>query len=307
MHIVTKDRNQLKTLFSSITLPRIDFHKGENGRVLVIGGSSLFHSSSIWAAEVLSRFADIVHYSSIKENNLIFRSLKKKFENGIVVSQKDIPIYAEEDDVVLIGPGMVRKLKMKNEKLKIDDFKDLSKISDEGEYTHQLTKYLIEHFPHKKFVFDAGALQMMDPQWLTTLAIPAVVTPHQTEFEQLFATELKHVSLNEKKKIVIETAKKYHTVILLKAIVDIVSDGERIAVIEGGNAGLTKGGTGDTLAGLAAAFRIKEPAFTSVLLASSLLKAVGDDLRMSHGYWYNIPDIIQQIPKTLYSLVSNRV
>ena len=84
-------------------------HKGQNGRVLIIGGSSLFHSSSIWAAEIASYFVDIVHYSSTKENNEIFLSLKKKFRNGIVVEQKDLDEYVKEDDAILVGPGMLRK------------------------------------------------------------------------------------------------------------------------------------------------------------------------------------------------------
>ncbi len=313
MHIYTKDVDQLKELFSSVRLPRSDSHKGENGRVLVIGGSSLFHSSSIWAAEVISRFADIVHYSSTKENNLIFRSLKKKFSNGIVVSQKDIPFYAKEDDVILLGPGMLRKTTNTKSPItneyQISNFKyqSLLEMKDEGEYTYLLTKYLIEHFPWKKFVFDAGAIQMMNPVWLTELKIHAIVTPHQVEFEQLFGINIKKLSLDEKKNVVLKTAKKYHVVILLKATIDIVSDGERITVIEGGNAGLTKGGTGDTLAGLAAVFQIKEDPYRSAVLASSLLKTTADELFNANGYWYNISDIIEQIPKSLQSLVLDRV
>ena len=43
------------------------------------------------------------------------------------------------------------------------------KIQNEADYTYYLTKYLLRNFPQKKFVIDAGALQMMDPEWLKKL------------------------------------------------------------------------------------------------------------------------------------------
>lgn len=109
MFIKTSDINLIKPFVKQFVLPKSNSHKGQNGRVLIIGGSSLFHSSSIWAAEIASYFVDIVHYCSTKENNDIFLSLKKKFRNGIVIEQKDIDEYVKEDDVVLVGPGMLRK------------------------------------------------------------------------------------------------------------------------------------------------------------------------------------------------------
>lgn len=33
-------------------------HKGQNGRLLVIGGSHLFHAASLWALQVASRIVD---------------------------------------------------------------------------------------------------------------------------------------------------------------------------------------------------------------------------------------------------------
>ncbi|MBI5356567.1 hypothetical protein HZB78_03055 [Candidatus Collierbacteria bacterium] len=85
-------------------------HKGQNGKLLVIGGSKLFHSSIFWSADVASKIVDLVHLTSpANENNQIFRKrLKEKFWNGIVVDWKDVESYIEEDDCVLIGPGMTR-------------------------------------------------------------------------------------------------------------------------------------------------------------------------------------------------------
>ena len=108
MLIQTSDLNSIKTLFKKFVLPKSNSHKGQNGKVLIIGGSSLFHAASLWSAEVASHFVDMVHYSSTIENEKIFHELKKVFRNGMIVPQSQLEHYAAEDDVILLGPGMMR-------------------------------------------------------------------------------------------------------------------------------------------------------------------------------------------------------
>src|SRR6185437_16439760 len=94
----------LKKLYT----PLQDSHKGQNGKLLIIGGSHLFHAASLWALTIASRVVDMVFYSSVPENNQIVQELKKEFRNGIVVPRTEIENYAEEAECILIGPGMVR-------------------------------------------------------------------------------------------------------------------------------------------------------------------------------------------------------
>ncbi len=280
MNIKTSDFKLVKSFLSKLTLPNPNSHKGQNGRVLIIGGSSLFHSASLWAAEVASHFCDIVHYSSTVENEKIFLSLKKKFRNGMIIPQEKIMEYAKEDDAILVGSGMMREGK-------------------EAKYTFDLTKSLIENFPDKQFVFDAGALQVMEPDWLLKLKTPAIITPHQKEFEKLFNQPILNLTMEEKTKIVEATARKYQTIILLKAVIDIISDGKQTYVVEGGNAGLTKGGTGDILGGLTTALSATNLSLMAAVSASILLKKTSEKLFQSKGYWYNIDNIIEMIPEVL--------
>lgn len=313
MIIKTSDPKSIKPVLDKFHIPPKMSHKGQNGKVLIVGGSSLFHSASIWAAEVASHIVDMVHYSSTQENNEIFLSLKKKFHNGIVVPQKHLEDYVKEDDAILIGPGMIRGNKITNVKLQTTNqlqnpnFKKIIKLEDEAEYTYNLTKYLIENYPEKKFVFDAGALQMMDKEWLLKLKTPAIVTPHQKEFEDLFGISIVDKTQEEKIQIVAETAKKYNCIILLKAIEDFVTDGSHVYIIEGGNQGLTKGGTGDVLAGLTVSFFTKNDPLTSSVLASFVLKKTADELMLKKGIWYNIGDIIKMISGLLRNLFFDRI
>lgn len=280
MTVKSADTATVRKLFARFHLPKPESHKGQNGKVLLVGGSSLFHSASIWGAQTASHFVDMVHYASTEENNEIMLSLKKKFLNGIVISQDEILQYAKEDDVILVGLGMMRE-------------------GPEATYTKDIVTRLTKNYPDKRFVFDAGALQTMDVAVLTSLKTKPVITPHQKEFETMFGISIEKSAHSEKEQIVRRLAGQHNCIILLKAIVDIVSDGTQSVFIDGGNAGLTKGGTGDVLAALTASFYAKNSPFDSAMLASILLKRSADSLRVTDSYWYNIDDLINQIPKEL--------
>ena len=291
MIVKTADEATIRPFLEKLYVPPKISHKDQNGKVLVIGGSNLFHSASIWAAEVASHFADMVFYSSVDENNQILHETKKKFHNGIVVKRIDIEHYINEADSILIGPGMVRK-EGQGPRTKGKNLEDILNFEDEGDTTYYLTKYILEKYPKKRFVLDAGALQMMEPAWLLGLKTLPILTPHKGEFTGLFGEGADPAA----------SAKKYHSVIVLKTIQDIVTDGTKKITVEGGNQGLTKGGTGDILAGLVTALYAKSDPITASVVASYLLKKSADSLYLTKGYWYNIDDIIEEIPKVLKRL-----
>jgi NAD(P)H-hydrate epimerase len=247
-----------------------DSHKGQNGKLLLIGGSKLFHAASLWSLTVASRIVDLVHYASVPENNEIVEKAKEEFRNGIVIRREDISNYIMEDDVILIGPGMERT----NE-------------------TEELTNSLILQYPTKKWVIDAGALQMIDP---VNIPKNAILTPHHQEFKLL-----------QKKAPDIKTpeqfARQYHCIIVLKGIVDVVTNGTDTKKIVGGNAGMTKGGTGDVLAGLIAAIATTNDLFLSAVAGSYINKQAGDELYTSVGPFFNATDLANEIPRTMKKLI----
>jgi NAD(P)H-hydrate epimerase len=299
--IKTSDLNTVKPFLEQFYLPPPESYKGQNGRVLVVGGSHLFHSASIWPAEIAAHFVDIVHYASVEENNDIMRTLKKNFHNGIVVPLENIDDYVVEDDTILIGNGMVRG-EISNTK-SYDNLSAILALQNEYEITYHLTCYLLQKYKNKKFVLDAGSLQMMDHNWLLDLDSTPIITPHMLEFEKLFGINVCKKSFDEKIEIVKHTAKQFHSVIMLKTVKDIISDGENVYVIEGGNPGLTKGGTGDILAGITASLYTKNNPIISAVIASFILKYTADKLFIKKGYWYNNDDIIKKIPEILHELI----
>jgi NAD(P)H-hydrate epimerase len=298
----TSNDSDIKPLSSKLFQFEDDSHKGQNGKLLIIGGSTLFHAASLWAAEISSRFVDMIHFASTVENNEIFLHLKTVFRNGIVIPRKNILDYIEEDDAVLIGPGMIRTDIPETDTFP-ESWDEIDSYPDEALYSRYLVHYLFTHYPDKRFVIDAGALQMIDPEWLKLLKQKAIITPHLLEFQRVFSKEIDNYSLEEKTKVVVETAKEYNCVILLKTVTDIVSDGDVVYTIDGGTPGLTKGGTGDILAGLTASLYTKNEPVTSAVVASFALKKTADTLSLTKGNWYNVGNLIDKIPDILKQLV----
>jgi hydroxyethylthiazole kinase-like uncharacterized protein yjeF len=281
---------EIADIKGKIYLPPADSHKGQNGKLLIIGGSTHFHAASLWALKIASRVVDMVFYHSVDENLAIIKEIKKDFHDGIVVTSQHLEDYIREVDGVLIGPGLPRG-------------------SDPQDYpleTSAMVKKLIDDFPDKKFVFDASALQEMKPEWLLKLKTKPILTPHQKEFEELFKIKIqtsKIKAINQRLKIVKKEAEKYNCVILLKGSTDIICSPDECKTVSGGNSGMTKGGTGDVLAGLTAALYCKNEAFISATTASYVNKKAGDNLFSKVGYYFNASDLVDEIPKVLKDLI----
>lgn len=271
--------------------PAPDSHKGENGRLLVIGGSTLFHASIFWSADVASNIVDLVHFTSpANENNdLVRQKLKAGFWNGIVVDYGAIDDYIQEDDCVLIGPGMPREEGL---------------LASERS-TAQIINDLLTKFPQKKWVIDGGALQAVD---INLLNENMIITPHHKEWEMLVnRSKIKDQRLeltSQSKEDQIEFVKRFsaaygNVTVLLKGKEDVVCQGNAITLVEGGNAGMTKGGTGDVLAGLVAGLYCKNDAFLAAVTASEVMKQAGDELYLVKGVYFNASDLVAIVPRVL--------
>lgn len=266
--------NDLKKLY----VPKSDSHKGENGKLLIIGGSVLFHAASLWALQVASRIVDMVFYSSVPQNNALVEKEKEEFRNGIVVPRNKIEHYIEEADCILIGPGLPRE----------------NGVEQGDDDTKELTEKLFKAYSNKKWVVDGGSLQVINPEILPPTAI---VTPHHQEFQTLFKTEPTFENAKA-------MAEKFKITILLKGEKDIVCDAQSSIAISGGNAGMTKGGTGDVLAGLVAALYCKNEAFLSAEAGSFINKKAGENLAKKMGIYFNASDLASEIPGTMKHLLT---
>ncbi len=283
------DEGDLKKLYK----PPPGSHKGQNGRLLIVGGSHLFHGASLWALKVASRIVDMVFYASVSENIALTEKLKSELYDFIAIDRSKISEYVQEADVILLGPGLPR-----------EDGRE-----EREESTKKLVKELITTYKDtKRWVIDAGALTEMDPQLLLQLKDNVILTPHKGEFETLKrkvqSAKFKAATQNLKLKEQVELfAKEYNCIVLLKGQEDVVCSIKECVSIVGGNAGMTKGGTGDVLAGLVAALYCKNDAFLAAAAGSFINKKAGESLYKSVGPYFNASDLCDEIPKVIKELV----
>lgn len=66
---------------------------------------------------------------------------------------------------------------------------------------------------------------------------------------------------------------------------------------------MTKGGTGDVLAGLVASIYCKNDAFLSASAGSYINKKAGERLFEKVGYYFNASDLADEIPKVMKELI----
>ncbi len=256
-------------------------HKGENGSVAIIGGSTFQHGAPLFSAlaaeasgvDLVFMFVPACHREVAKNTSLNFQIHTFGSEMSDEISASDrsriIEMLATMDSVV-IGPGLSRSSK------------NLASIMA-----------LLEECPCP-LVVDASALQA------ATLAAlkdkHAVVTPHLGELERMQLTP-EQIST---------AAKKFFCTFLLKGPEDtIVNEKGSVKKISGGNAGLTVGGTGDALAGLLSGLIAQGyEHIEACSIASTCIKRAGDILFAKQGYAYTTREVIAQIPEILRDLVS---
>ncbi len=261
-----KQSFDLKPFFEKINLPESSSHKGQNGKLMIIGGSDLFHVASRWSLDVASHFVDMVFYSSTPENNQLIKEAKQNFWNGIVVERDNLSNYITEADVILIGPGMTRT-------------PDTTLIVND----------IIKNNPNKKMVIDAGALQMVDPSLFNKNHL---ITPHQQELQMVLEKIEAENPLSELKNTGVG--------ILLKGEVDQIYFNDLQISVVGGNSGMTKGGTGDVLSGLVAGLYCNHDQLTSLVIGSYVNKRAGEALYEIMGPYFNATDLCSAVPEVMW-------
>jgi len=297
------NEKELRKLFKSAA----NSAKEDNGKVTIIGGSSLFHGAPILALKTASRIVDMVFFSSPEPSvGKVAERIKSQLSSFIWVPFVEIGEYIQKSDAILIGPGLMRyhkevqnpKSKIQN-KFQIPKSKILNKLDEVGQETKRITETFLRQFPQKQWVIDAGSLQVMDKKFIPKNAI---LTPNGKEFQMLFNLKSQISNLKTKSQIlslVKQKAEEYRCIIVLKLAQTIVCSPDKCVVIEEGNAGLTKGGMGDVLAGLTVGLAAKNEPFLAACAASFILKKAADQLYKKVGFAYNADDLAQKIPEVL--------
>ena len=256
-------------------------HKGDNGRVLIIGGGPFFGAPTLSAFAALRAGADWVTVATPKSVYPIVSSFSpdlivKELSSDVLIAD-DLPkisVLIEDHDVVVIGMGLG------NDKETVKAVKSIIKKSD-------------------KVVIDADGLYGLNiPQKKKKV----IITPHLGEFSKIGVktSDLKNWGIDDKIDFIEDFSFKNNLVVLMKGKEDIISDGSRTKVNKSGNFGMTVGGTGDVLSGIAGAlFATNDDPFYVSTASAFLSGAAGDLAFEERGFCLLATDVVEKIPEVL--------
>ncbi|MEM4360721.1 MAG: NAD(P)H-hydrate dehydratase [Candidatus Anstonellaceae archaeon] len=241
-----------------INTPKPNSHKGQNGILLVIAGSKTYFGAVFFALKAAIRFCDLVYVYS-PANKKFIEKLKTD-PNIIVIDKNNLNTIIKKADAILIGPGL-------------EDKKE--------------TKFLVNKIlkTKKPVVLDALAITLANKK---LFGPNVILTPHKKEFEQAFKLK---ASLENAAKI----AKRFDIILLLKGKEDMICSKNRCKINKTGNVGMTKGGSGDCLAGLCAGLLTKNDPFISASAAAFLNGYAADLLYKKYGRYYTIEQLVENL------------
>jgi NAD(P)H-hydrate epimerase len=275
-----------------VTGPRLsESHKGDFGRLLVIGGSETFSGApTLVGLAALRTGVDLAYIAAPEKTAHGISSLspdlitiKLKGEHLNKDNMLTLKPYIESCNAVAMGPG-------------------LSLHKD----TREAVKAVVDAVEKagKPLLLDADGLKAF-AKFERKLKVPLVLTPHAGEYAILTGEKLPK-DLDGKIKHVQKTARKLNAILLMKGPVDIISDGERLKLNFTGNPGMTVGGTGDVLSGVVGALLAQgADAFEAGVAGAFVNGAAGDFVFTEKGYHMVASDLIDWIPRVLSDPMSH--
>ena len=287
---------------SQIVLPNRNpgSHKGDNGLVLGIGGSEDYVGAITLAGlAALRSGADMV---KILAPEKVAWAINAYSPDLVTVKLKDayfktrdfrtVQNLMDKFDVLLIGNGI--GLNKETKKFCANAIKKIKKSK----------------------VIDADAIKSISMKGVEN----SIITPHSMELEYFLVNSKISKSMIDKigseknmikkSQLIKKITQKFldkNNIILLKGKIDVIISRDKIFYNKTGNAGMTKGGTGDVLAGLCAGFLAQSKnLLQSAINAAYCNGLIGDILlKKKKGFTYLASDMVGEI-KNLQSLTRQR-
>lgn len=257
--------------------------KGDNGVVLVVGGSYIYHGAPILSSiAALRSGTDLVYTSvpkinvsatrAISPNLIVIPLVDQKLTKGAV--RKLLGVIPRNLDSATIGMGLA--IQEKNSLL-------------------LLVKSLLDR--DVRLSLDASALI---PEVLPLLPDKnVVVTPHAGEFKRLFG-EVPSNSKKQRISLVEKNAKQFGVTVLLKGSTDVISDGKKTYLYTKKIPAMTVGGTGDVLSGLTAGMLAKNRnPLESAAAATFVNGLAGKAVQKKFGLHMTSMDLLDEIPNVM--------
>ena len=280
MQVQTLDEDSIRRFIP----PRRDSsRKGENGKVLVVGGSYIYHGAPVLSSLAALRSGTDLVYTAVPSVNaaparalspslIVLPLADQKLTRG--AARKLLGVIPKDIDSAAIGMGLG--------------------IADRAALV-----FLVES------LLDRDIRLSLDASALVAEVLPAVtdrnvvLTPHAGEFRRLFGASPPD-DLDRRVEFARECAEQHGVTILLKGPTDVIcSRGSSLAFHKHVPA-MTVGGTGDVLSGLVAGLLARNRNATESAAAASYINGEAGRLAQERLGLHILPtDLIDAIPEAM--------
>jgi NAD(P)H-hydrate epimerase len=268
-------------------VPREHSHKGDNGRLLIVGGGPYTGAPALAGLAAYRVGIDLVRIATSRHAYPIIAKYSPNFivhrlsaEDCLV--EADVPhllSLLKNADAAIIGPG----------------------LGDAKETAKAVQMLLLKC--EKPVVIDADAIAAAGEKLNVLKNITGVITPHAGEFYDLTGKKLDD-DFTKKCKHVMWSARDLGMTLILKGRVDIITDGARTKLNRTGNPGMTVGGTGDVLAGIVGGLLAKGVTpFNAARMGAFINGYAGDLAFREKSYGLMATDVVEKIPEVLRQFV----
>ena len=264
---------------------KLSSRKGDNGKVLVLGGSYIYHGAPALSSLAALRAGSDLVYTCVPKINV--QSTRAVSPNLIVIPLVDSKLTR----------GAVNKLlgQIPNDLDSATIGMGLS-IQDP-----EALKLLV------KSLLDRDVRLSLDATALVNYILPllsgknVVVTPHAGEFKKMFG-EAPPESKKARITMVEKFAKEHSVTILLKGPTDIISNGAKTYLNPTNTSGMTVGGTGDVLSGIIAGMLARNrDALESAVISAYFNGLAGKMTQKKLGHHMTATDLLDNLPHVMKS------
>jgi NAD(P)H-hydrate epimerase len=277
------------------TLPKrkIDNHKGQFGKALIIGGSEEYSGAPALAGlAALQMGIDLVYIYAPKNMADVIRTYSPNLivHSGVAknLTLKDteyIRNLVEKIDAVVIGPGLGN--------------------SDETKEAYPEIIAVLKDL-NKPVVVDANAIKLTSPL-IGELPLNTVFTPHRNEFKELTGKKIPlDAPFDQVISFLEKTVKEWRSTFLIKGRFDYITNGEQTRINKTGVPEMAVGGTGDILTGiLVAILSLGVDPFNAACCAAYINGKLGEYYQILHkgtiknGAPLKSKDLLRFIPQVL--------
>jgi len=262
-----------------------DAHKGDFGRLVVIGGSEHFTGAPTYAAMAATKLGtDLVYVAGPSKTAEVISSyspdlitIKLPGDHLTLKSLEHLEPFIKMADALVIGPGIGL-----HEETQETVWRILSEVEAQS----------------KPVVVDADALKILGRK-KRRLRAPAVLTPHAGEFSLLAQRKIS-ADMGLREEAAVQLSEELGATVILKGKIDIIANGSRVKLNRTGNPYMTVGGTGDVLTGIIGGLLAQHVDTFEASVASAFLNGLAGDLLVSEtGPTITASALVNYLPKAM--------